>query len=138
MGESGADTRVLQVDRNGVLHPRKIPARTAYTGPVRFGYVGGDNGSSMPAAGRPGRDDAPRLPPASGRLIFENSVTEVSTRRTWQYSGHIEIVPGYDYADIDECLRQHRRTPIPVAVAGELRTHRAVVAVLARGMGHRH
>jgi len=103
MGESGVDTRVLQVNRNGVLHPRKNFARTAYTGPVRFGYVGGDNRIK----------GAPQLRAALAammrsdyRLRVVDSSLKLGHRsihpQDWQYSGHIEIVPGYDYADIDE------------------------------------
>jgi glycosyltransferase involved in cell wall biosynthesis len=103
MGDSGVDARVLQVNRNGVMHPAADFERTPYTGPVRFGYVGGDNRIKGAPQLRAALEGMTR---SDYRLRVVDSSLKLGARsihpQDWQYSGHIEIVPGYDYANIDD------------------------------------
>lgn len=102
MAGSGVDERVLQVSRNGVLHPAPDFRRTPYRGPVRFGYVGGDN----PIKGAPQlRQALAGLNRSDYHLRLVDSALNLGHQtmfaQDWQYPGLIEIVPGYDSASMD-------------------------------------
>jgi len=102
MRGSGVHDHVLQVNRNGVLHPAAGHSRTPHSGPVRFGYVGGDNpikGAPQLRAALRGisrSDYVLRLVDAGMKLGHQTM-----SAQDWQYSGLIQIIPGYDYRDID-------------------------------------
>lgn len=102
MSASGIDAGILRVNRNGVLHPPPDFRRSSHRGPVRFGYVGGDN----PIKGAPQLREA-----LSGmtRSDYKLSIVDASLKlghtgvfaEDWQYSGQIEVVPGYAHSDMD-------------------------------------
>jgi glycosyltransferase involved in cell wall biosynthesis len=102
MRDSGVDASVLQVNRNGVLHPHPEFQRTPYRGPVRFGYVGGDNAVKGAPQLRRALQGMRR---SDYRLRVVDSMLKLGHQslfpNDWKFSGQIEIIPGYDYDDID-------------------------------------
>ena len=103
MRGSGVQDRVLQVNRNGVLGPPPGFTRTPYRGPVRFGYVGGDN----PIKGAPQlRKALTGLNRSDYRLRLVDAALKLGHvsmfAQDWAYPGHIEIVPGYDADSMDD------------------------------------
>lgn len=103
MLESGIDEDRLAVNPNGVLHPAAGYSRSPYRGPVRFGYVGGDN----PIKGAPQlREALDGLQRSDYRLLLADSAINLGHQslfpQSWDYAGQIEILPGYDHTTIDD------------------------------------
>lgn len=103
MGGSGVAGDVLAVNRNGVVHPQPGFHRSEYRGPIRFGYVGGDNpikGAPQLRAALAGmtRSDYVLQLVDSSQLLGHQSLFV----HDWQYSGQIEVIPGYEYNRMDE------------------------------------
>lgn len=103
MSASGVDPALIHVNRNGVSRPPEGYIRTPYAGPVRFGYVGGDN----PIKGAPQlRKALDGMRRSDYRLRLVDSTLNLGTQsmfaQDWEYPGHIEIIPGYDSSTIDE------------------------------------
>ena len=99
---SGVSHDVLRVNRNGVFAPAPGFLRTPYTGPVRFGYVGGDNRSKGAPQIRRALADLPR---SDYRLRLVDAAINLGSRSLfqpdWQVPGLVEIVPGYTHGELD-------------------------------------
>lgn len=102
MAASGIDPSLIRVNRNGVQHPPEGYSRTQHRGPVRFGYVGGDN--SIKGAPQL-RQALHGLRRTDYELRLVDSVLNLGHQslfpQDWQFPGLVEIVPGYDSATMD-------------------------------------
>jgi glycosyltransferase involved in cell wall biosynthesis len=103
MTGSGVDAERVQVNRNGVYHPRPGFRRTPYGGVTRFGYVGGDTAIKgvrqirRALAGLARSDYTLRLVDAGLNLGVQSLRPE-----DWQYPGLVQIVPGYTHRGLDD------------------------------------
>lgn len=102
MHDSGICERVLQVNRNGVIHPAVGFRRTPHSGPIRFAYVGGNHHVKgfEQLRGAFLQIDSPdyrlRLVDASLALGFQ-----AIHPREWELPGEVELVRGYSLNDLD-------------------------------------
>ena len=100
---SGISGEVLQVNRNGVRHPREGYRRSPHQGPVRFAFIGGE----AKIKGAPQvREALAGMTRSDYELILVDQEVKLGQRglweQNWQHSGLIRIVPGYDHRDIDD------------------------------------
>lgn len=122
---SGVNESVVQVNRNGVTQPSPGFSRPAAHGPVRFGFVGGlghlKGGTLLIAALRSLDRSDYVLKVVDGTRNLGLSSMRLSH---WSVPGQVELVPGWNRGGSGRLLRIHRRTAVPVPVAGEFRSHR--------------
>ncbi len=102
---NGIQPERMRVHRNGIRPPGRT-TRSRPAGPLRFGYVGGNEklkgvgGGGGAVAARPPRDWTLVLVDNTRNLGFSSF-----DRRDWRFGGRVEIVPAYLQDELDDFFR---------------------------------